>query len=79
MTQTGATASCPFVPVAEGGGRIDSETGALRQVIVHRPEPRGHRPHTPHPATKAPSAAKSSGTATKDSNTAPIKPNGKAG
>ena len=37
MTQTGATASRPFVPVAEGGGRIDSETGALREVIVHRP------------------------------------------
>ena len=31
------TASRPFVPVAEGGGRIDSETGALREVIVHRP------------------------------------------
>ena len=37
MTQTGVTASRPFVPVAEGGGRIDSETGALREVIVHRP------------------------------------------
>ena len=37
MTQTGETASRPFIPVADGGGRVDSETGALREVIVHRP------------------------------------------
>ena len=37
MTQTGVTASRPFVPVAEGGGRIDSETGALREVIATVP------------------------------------------
>lgn len=37
MTQIGETASRPFIPVADGGGRVDSETGALREVIVHRP------------------------------------------
>ena len=33
MTQTGVTASRPFVPVAEGGGRIDSETGATEMEV----------------------------------------------
>ena len=27
----------PFIPVSDGGGRVDSETGRLREVIVHRP------------------------------------------
>lgn len=26
-----------FIPVRDGGGRVDSETGRLREVIVHRP------------------------------------------
>lgn len=27
----------PFVPAEDGGGRVDSETGRLHEVIVHRP------------------------------------------
>lgn len=27
----------PFIPATRGGGRVDSETGRLREVIVHRP------------------------------------------
>ena len=41
MTQTGETASRPFIPVADGGGRVDSETGAVlaRRDRTHA---RGH-------------------------------------
>ena len=34
---TPAAAQRTFIPVERGGGRVDSETGTLREVIVHRP------------------------------------------
>ena len=34
---TPAAAQRTFIPVERGGGRVDSETGRLREVIVHRP------------------------------------------
>jgi len=41
MTQSPQTASDPadrtVIPRSAGGGRVDSETGRLREVIVHRP------------------------------------------
>ena len=34
---TTAAGARPFIPASQGGGQVCSETGRLREVIVHRP------------------------------------------